>query len=114
MAESGLSKEEREWNRQLAAQLDKYSYLRDWSELAAWLAKLRHQLGEWRGPVTERTALLRRLATSLNPSLPVALHDATLEIYELLFAHGVIGCSSFPIQLRNCPQPAWVSFPSLH
>lgn len=73
-----LSKEEKYWNRQLTDHLDKYSNLRDWSELAAWLVKLKAHLLEWKGVVCDKTMLLKRLATSLNGSLPVALHEATL------------------------------------
>lgn len=43
MAESVMTKEEKQWNKQLTQHLDSYSSLRDWSELAAWLAKLKNQ-----------------------------------------------------------------------
>lgn len=43
MTESVMTKEEKQWNKQLTQHLDSYSSLRDWSELAAWLAKLKNQ-----------------------------------------------------------------------
>jgi hypothetical protein len=55
--------------------------LKDWSELAAWLSKLKMIFIEKKGPVQDRNTLqtlIKRLATSLNPSLPIALHEATL------------------------------------
>ena len=43
MAESVMTKEEKQWNKQLTQHLDSYYSLRDWSELAAWLARLKNQ-----------------------------------------------------------------------
>jgi len=49
--------------------------------LAAWLSKLKHHFSEKKGPVQDKVilqTLLKRLATSLNAALPVALHESTL------------------------------------
>lgn len=89
-----MTKEEKQWNKQLTQHLDSYSSLRDWSELAAWLAKLKNQFSEKKILVHDKNTLhnlLKRMATSLNAALPVALHEATLEIYDILFQQGIIG-----------------------
>jgi hypothetical protein len=96
-----LSKEEKEWNKQLTQHIDRYSYLRDWSELAAWLSRLKHLCADRKGPVLDRQLLLKRLATSLNPALPVALHESALEIYEMLFAQSIITGIFALSQVRN-------------
>ena len=46
--------------------------------------------------MVDRQVLLKRLATSLNAALPVALHEAALEIYEMLFAQSVVGGEELP------------------
>jgi len=65
--------------------------LRDWPELAAWLSKLKNQIGDFKGICLDKSTLLKRLATSLSPALPVALHELTLEIYEQLFVNLITG-----------------------
>ena len=49
------------------------------------------------------------MATSLNAALPVALHEATLEIYDILFQQGIIGGTHLLIQDRNFMSPVSVS-----
>lgn len=56
--------------------------------------------------------LLKRLATSLNPSLPIALHEATLELYEILLQQGIVTGTSQSNQDNNFISPASASFPS--
>lgn len=51
MAEAPLSKEEKQWNKQLGYLLEQYAALRDWSELAAWLNKLKNHIGDRKGVV---------------------------------------------------------------
>lgn len=58
--------------------VDRYSYLRDWSELALWLTKLKNMLIDYKGVVIYNNAVLKKLSTSLNASLPAALHESTL------------------------------------
>jgi hypothetical protein len=104
MAEPALTKEEKQWNKQLTTHIESYLSLRDWSELAAWLSKLKNQFTDKKGPVQDKNTLqtlLKRLATSLNPSLPVALHESTLEIYELLFQQGFISGTTCQNQDSN-------------
>ncbi len=79
--EPNLSKEEKEWNKAIQHHLDKYSYFRDWSELPPWLSKLKNMLLDYKGMIVDKVSLLKKLAISLNPSLPVAIHEATLEVY---------------------------------
>lgn len=54
--------------------------------MALWLTKLKNLLTDYKGIIVDKNAVLKKLSTSLNASLPVALHEATLEIYEILFS----------------------------
>lgn len=81
-----LTKEEKELNKQLSHHIDRYSSLRDWSELAVWLTKLKNMLADYKGLIIDKASLLKKLSTSLNPSLPAALHESTLDIYELMLS----------------------------
>lgn len=40
---------------------------------------------DYKGHIADKTTVLKKLATSLNPSLPAALHESSLEIYDIWF-----------------------------
>ena len=40
---------------------------------------------EYKGHIVDKTIVLKKLATSLNAALPAALHESTLEIYDIWF-----------------------------
>ena len=46
--ERQVSKEEREWNKGLSTHLERYGLIREWSDLANWLTKLKQILSELR------------------------------------------------------------------
>ena len=48
-------------------------------------------LSDYKGTIVDKVPLLRKLSTSLNPSLPAALHESTLDIYELVLNKFITG-----------------------
>lgn len=69
--------------------LPKFNNAKEWSDLMTIIKNLRENLKKYSTfnmvKITDKVLLAKRLAQSLNPSLPAGLHEETLHVYDILF-----------------------------
>lgn len=69
--------------------LPRFNNAKEWSDLMAIIKNLKENLKKYPTSnlykITDKILLAKRLAQSLNPSLPGGLHEITLEVYDMIF-----------------------------
>lgn len=69
--------------------LPKFNNAKEWSDLMAIIKNLKENLKKYKefnlSKMTEKVLMAKRLAQSLNPSLPGGLHEITLEVYDMIY-----------------------------
>jgi ethanolamine utilization protein EutA (predicted chaperonin) len=69
--------------------LPKFNNAKDWSDLMTIIKNLKENVKKYNNCnmflISDKNLLSKRLAQSLNPSLPDGLHEITLEVYDMLF-----------------------------
>jgi hypothetical protein len=69
--------------------LPRFSSAKDWSDLMTIQKQLKENLRKYSTfnmfQLSDKVLLSKRLAQSLNPSLPDGLHEITLEVYSMIF-----------------------------
>lgn len=69
--------------------LPKFNSAKEWSDLMTILKNFSVNLKKYQtfnmSKLTDKILLAKRLAQSLNPSLPGGLHEITLDVYDSIF-----------------------------
>ena len=69
--------------------LPRFNNAKDWSDLMTIIKNLKENVKKYNDCnmflISDKVLLSKRLAQSLNPSLPDGLHEITLEVYDMLF-----------------------------
>ncbi len=69
--------------------LPRFNNAKDWSDLMTIIKNLKENVKKYNNcnmfQISDKNLLSKRLAQSLNPSLPDGLHEITLEVYDILF-----------------------------
>ena len=69
--------------------LPKFNNAKEWSDLMAIIKNLKENLKKYKSfnisKMTDKVLMAKRLAQSLNPSLPGGLHEITLEVYDMIY-----------------------------
>ncbi len=69
--------------------LPRFNSAKDWSDLMTIIKNLKENVKKYNNvnffQISDKELLSKRLAQSLNPSLPDGLHEITLEVYDILF-----------------------------
>lgn len=69
--------------------LPRFNNAKEWSDLMTIIKNFKDNLKKYSdfnlAHLTDKVLLAKRLAQSLNPTLPGGLHEITLEVYDLIF-----------------------------